>query len=71
MGARHAPGAQIVLVEANSQSLADLMAAVARRPSSRASRWCRMSWGFTEGQAVLAADEALYDTILPRRPASP
>ena len=42
MGARHRPGAQIILVEANSQSLADLMTGVAdRRAASRACRWCR------------------------------
>ena len=36
-----APGAQIVLVEANSQSLSDLMAGVATAAASRACRWCR------------------------------
>ena len=36
-----APGAQIVLVEANSQSLSDLMAGVVTAALSRACRSCR------------------------------
>ncbi len=36
-----APGAQIILVEANSQSLSDLMAAWPLPPASLACRWCR------------------------------
>ena len=36
-----APGAQIILVEANSQSLSDLMAGVATAAASPACRWCR------------------------------
>ena len=53
-----APGAQIVLVEANSQSLSDLMAAVATAAAQPGVSVVSMSWGFAEGQAVLAADEA-------------
>ena len=56
-----APGAQIILVEANSQSLSDLMAAVATAASQPGVSVVSMSWGFPEGQAVFAADEAIYD----------
>jgi hypothetical protein len=56
-----APGAQIVVVEANSQSLSDLMASVATAAGQPGVSVVSMSWGFTEGQAVLAQDEALYD----------
>ena len=56
-----APGAQIVVVEANSQSLADLMASVATAANQPGVSVVSMSWGFPEGQAVLSADEALYD----------
>jgi hypothetical protein len=56
-----APGAQIVLVEADSQSLADLMASVATAAAQPGVSVVSMSWGFAEGQAVLAADEAQYD----------
>ena len=56
-----APGAQIILVEANSQSLADLMAGVATAASQPGVSVVSMSWGFAEGQAVFARDEALYD----------
>ena len=59
-----APGAQIVLVEANSQSLADLMASVGTAASQPGVSVVSMSWGFTEGQSVLAADEAKYDSYL-------
>ena len=58
-----APGAQIVLVEANSQSLSDLMAAVATAASQPGVSVVSMSWGFPEGQAVFAADEATYDSV--------
>ncbi len=57
-----APGARIVLVEANSQSLADLMAGVATAAQQPGVSVVSMSWGFTEGQAVFAADEAAYDS---------
>ncbi len=57
-----APGAQIILVEANSQSLADLMAGVATAASQPGVSVVSMSWGFAEGQQVLAADEAAYDS---------
>jgi hypothetical protein len=59
-----APGARIVLVEADSQSLADLMSAVAAAAQQPGVSVVSMSWGFTEGQSVLAADEALYDGYL-------
>ena len=58
-----APGAQIVLVEANSQSLSDLMAGVATAASQPGVSVVSMSWGFPEGQAVFAADEANYDSV--------
>src|SRR5208282_5066719 len=58
-----APGAMIVLVEANSQSLSDLMAAVATAASQPGVSVVSMSWGFAEGQAVLAAAEAMYDSV--------
>ncbi len=57
-----APGAQIILVEANGQSLADLMAGVATAASQPGVSVVSMSWGFAEGQAVFAADEAAYDS---------
>jgi hypothetical protein len=59
-----APGAQIVLVEADSQSLSDLMAAVATAADLPGVSVVSMSWGFVEGQSVLAADEAQYDQVL-------
>ena len=58
-----APGARIILVEANSQSLSDLMAGVATAASQPGVSVVSMSWGFPEGQAVFAADEALYDSV--------
>src|SRR5262249_16478744 len=59
-----APGAQIILVESDSQALADLMAGVVTAASLPGVSVVSMSWGFTEGQAVLAQDEALYDQDL-------
>ncbi|HEV3021546.1 MAG TPA: S53 family peptidase, partial [Pirellulales bacterium] len=59
-----APGAQIILVEANSQSLADLMASVGTAAGLPGVSVVSMSWGFAEGQSVLAADEAQYDGYL-------
>jgi Ca2+-binding RTX toxin-like protein len=56
-----APGARIVLVEANSQSLPDLMAAVGTAADLPGVSVVSMSWGFVEGQDVLAQDEARYD----------
>src|SRR5260221_5428384 len=56
-----APGAQIVVVEANSQALADLMAGVVTAANQPGVSVVSMSWGFIEGLDVLAADEALYD----------
>ena len=61
-----APGAQIILVEANSQSLSDLMAGVATAASQPGVSVVSMSWGFAEGQSVFAADEATYDPRLQR-----
>ncbi|MFI5259425.1 MAG: MBG domain-containing protein, partial [Candidatus Limnocylindrales bacterium] len=58
-----APGAQIVLVEASSQTLPDLMAGVATAASQPGVSVVSMSWGFPEGQAVFAADEASYDSV--------
>ena len=57
-----APGAQIILVEANSQSLSDLMASVATAAAQPGVSVVSMSWGFAEGQAVFASDEAMYDS---------
>ena len=57
-----APGAQIVLVEANSQSLSDLMASVATAANQPGVSVVSMSWGFAEGQSVFAQDEAIYDS---------
>ena len=57
-----APGAQVVLVEANSQSLSDLMSSVATAASQPGVSVVSMSWGFTEGQAVFQSDEAMYDS---------
>ena len=54
-----APGAQIILVEANSQSLSDLMASVATAASQPGVSVVSMSWGFAEGQAVFAATRRL------------
>ena len=58
-----APGAQIILVEANSQSLSDLMASVATAAVQPDVSVVSMSWGFAEGQSVLASDEASYDHV--------
>ena len=58
-----APGARIVLVEANSQSLSDLMAGVKTAAAVPGVSVVSMSWGFAEGQTVFAADEAQYDSI--------
>jgi Bacterial Ig-like domain (group 3)/MBG domain (YGX type)/NHL repeat len=58
-----APGAQIILVEANSQSLSDLMASVATAAAQPGVSVVSMSWGFAEGQAVFASDEAMYDSF--------
>ena len=58
-----APSAQIILVEANSQSLPDLMAGVATAAMQPGVSVVSMSWGFAEGQSVLASDEAAYDHV--------
>ncbi|HVC97438.1 MAG TPA: Ig-like domain repeat protein, partial [Pirellulales bacterium] len=59
-----APGARILLVEADSQSIGDLMSAVGEAAGLPGVSVVSMSWGFTEGQTVLAADESLYDGYL-------
>ena len=59
-----APGARIILVEANSQALADLMAGVATAAQHPGVSVVSMSWGFPEGQSVFASDEATYDSVL-------
>ncbi len=51
-------------MEANSQSLGDLMSSVATAAQQPGVSVVSMSWGFTEGQDVLAADEAAYDPDL-------
>ena len=51
-GRTPSPPGQIVLVEANSQSLADLMTGVAAAANQPGVSVVTMSWGFTEGQAV-------------------
>jgi hypothetical protein len=57
-----APGAHIVLVETNSDSLSDLMAGVATAASQPGVAVVSMSWGYVEGLDVLASDEATYDS---------
>ncbi len=59
-----APGAHIVVVEANSQSLSDLMSAVVTASSLPNVSVVSMSWGFQEGVSALAQDEAQYDSVL-------
>ncbi len=59
-----APGAKIVLVEADSQSLSDLMTAARTAAGLPGVSVVSMSWGFVEGVDVLAADEAAYDDYL-------
>ena len=60
-----APGARIVLVEANSQSLSDLMASVATA-ASRARRVGRVDeLGLCRGPGVSSSDEAAYDAAAP------
>ena len=57
-----APGAQIVVVEADSQALSDLMAGVTTAASQPGVSVVSMSWGFAEGQSVFSADENAYDS---------
>jgi hypothetical protein len=57
-----APGAQIVLVETNSDGLADLIAGAATAASQPGVSVVSMSWGYVEGLNVLAGDEAAYDS---------
>ncbi len=59
-----APGANIVVVEASSQSMPDLMASVQTAAALPGVSVVSMSWGLPEGVSVTAQDEALYDTFL-------
>jgi hypothetical protein len=59
-----APAAKIVLVEANSPAMGDLMAAVKTAASLPGVSVVSMSWGFVEGLGAVAADEAQYDQDL-------
>jgi hypothetical protein len=59
-----APGARIILVEANSQALSDLMSGVATAGNQPGVSVVSMSWGFQEGLTVLGEDEAAYDSYL-------
>ena len=63
MGARDRARARIVLVESSGPSLADLMTGVATAARQPGVSVVSMSWGFAEGQTVLASDEALYDSV--------
>ena len=63
MGPCHRPRCRIILVEANSESLSDLMASVATAAGESSVSVVSMSWGFAEGQAVFASDEAFYDGV--------
>jgi hypothetical protein len=56
-----APGARIILVEANSDSLSDLMAAVRTAAAQPGVSVVSMSWGFAEGRDVFSGDEAALD----------
>jgi hypothetical protein len=58
-----APGARIVLVEADSAARSDLMTSVAAASHLPGVSVVSMSWGFPEGQAVFAADEQAYDPV--------
>jgi Bacterial Ig-like domain (group 3)/MBG domain (YGX type) len=62
-----APGARIILLEASSQSLSDLMATVATAANQPGVSVVSMSWGFPEGQAVFAGDEATDDRVFAKR----
>ncbi len=59
-----APGAKIVLVETDSQSLENLMAGVATAANEPGVSVVSMSWGFAEGQVVSSSDEAAFDSVL-------
>ena len=59
-----APAARIILVEASSPSLSNLMAGVATAASQPGVSVVSMSWGFIEGQAVSSSAEAAYDSVL-------
>ena len=51
----------LLLVEADSESPSDLMAAAATAAAQPGVSVVSMSWGFPEGQSISAADEAQYD----------
>jgi len=59
-----APGANILLVESNSQSLADLITSAAMAASQPGVSVVSMSWGFAERQTISAHDEAMFDSYL-------
>jgi hypothetical protein len=59
-----APGARIILVETNGQSLADLMAGVRTAAGLPGVSVVSMSWGMAEGQMVTAEDEQLFDSYM-------
>ncbi|MEI7922758.1 MAG: Ig-like domain repeat protein [Planctomycetota bacterium] len=59
-----APGAKIVVVEATSASLPDLMTAAQTAAAQPGVSVVSMSWGFQEGLSITAADEKEYDRIL-------
>ncbi len=56
-----APSAKIDLVEANSSSLADLMAGVQWAASSSGASVVSMSWGFLEQSQISQSQETAYD----------
>ncbi len=59
-----APGAQIIVVEADSDSLLNLMSSVATAAAQPNVSVVSMSWGFPEGQVISADDEAYFDQYL-------
>jgi|GEM_PF-710395 len=58
-----APAAHIVLVEANSQLIGDLMGSVATAAGRPGVSVVSMSWGFPEGMSIFQSDEAAFDGI--------
>jgi hypothetical protein len=63
-----APGARLVLVEANSPALSDLMSAVGTAAHLPGVSVVSMSWGFRGSPSELAADRGRYDSILTTPP---
>jgi hypothetical protein len=58
-----APGAKIVVVEASSDSLTDLMTAAQMAALQPGVSVVSMSWGFQEGFSVFASDQQKYNSI--------